>query len=596
MKHILKNIAALFAVMISMTVFSQNLAKDSIQVNKYLKEAGKVKAPAIFTIADAKKVAFISAYIDAKNKLSKDLQQKADAEYANQPGVRYRNGDQTAIPEIVAILNGADQDKITGLLSEMTYDVEGPHKLDSQIGNLLFYKLNDPETEETIVQFLGYNQIEGSRAAFEKRLYSGKSTDEDRILYWLTSSGSAPKTIDYVAGKYKSNPQYFDDKYWLSGTLLDYMEKASAVEKAQILEMAYDYMGRYKPAVADENTEATDSVAVEDHFQKFYAVALKYGKMDKMKPFMKTLTERYNENSDDEQISESDIEQALEILFIRDLDPKRQRELVMSMMATPDLFFEGLDSMQDVPALASNPEMIKKAFLLFQTATERSDTDRFVRSFSKMTPTEFAKYAAGVRSAPLRKELIDLHTINARTFDENVDYLISLGLADKKITDADIAAHKKANPYFEKGDSMYSAMDVSGISVSFDVETSEIPVSYDSLLNQFSKASHGKFGPFQSYVQLHYDDKKEMYDYRFMVIFNNKCFVMVPEDSGDWYDMTAFSKLLDALTAETEMTEQFTPIETNDQSSWYVFGAPAKTKQLIDTYKLAAKPDAEYQP
>jgi hypothetical protein len=584
----LRNIAVWVAIVFSANVFSQTLVKDSIQVNKYLKEAGKVKAPAIFTIGDTKKAALILTYIEAKNKAIKDAQQKADADYASEPGVRYRKGDQTAIPEVTAILKSNDSEKITELLRQMEYDYDENgkvHMLDSQIANLLFDRISNPETEEATVQFLGYNHIEGSKAVFEKRLLSGKSTDEDRIFYWLTSDVQAPKIIDYVVQNYKSNPNYFDNKYWISGTLDDYMEKASEPEKAKILEMSYDYMTRYNQPVVSE--DETDSTVVEDHFQTFYSIAIKHGKMDKMKPLLGKLTARYNKQSEDGAISESDMQQALEILFIRDLDAKRQRELVMSMMTTPDLFFEGLDSMQDVPALAADPEMIKKAFLLFQLSKEKSDTSRFVQSFSKLTPAEFTKYAAGIRAAALRKELIDLHAINARTFDQNNEYLISLGLIGKKINDSDIAEYTETHIGFEKDHTMYSVLSASGIGVSFDVETSVVPVDYDNLLNQFSSASQGKFGPFKSYVQSYYDEKKEMYDYRFMVICNNKCFVMVPEDSGDWYDMAAFSKLLDALIAETKITERFSAIETGDQTAWYVFGPPDKTKQLIDTYKLA---------
>lgn len=568
---------------------SQTILKDSIQVNKYLKEAGKVKAPAVQIITDAKKVAFISAYIDAKNKEKADAQNKLDAERNRLPGIRYKNGDQSAVSEIVAILKSNDSVKIAELYEQLNFDYDETGKivntLHPEISAQLFARVDNDQTEKAAVQFLGYNNIEGSKAVFEKRLFSGKSTDEDRIAYWLTSDNQSPKTIDFISDNYKRNPKYFDDKYWMAGTLNDYFKNASEQEKAKILEIAYSYLGSYKGAPA---TGSDTESEIENHFQTFYAIAIKHGKLDRMKAVIQPLVKRYNEQPGNDAITEADMEQALEMLFIRDLEPKQQKELAISMMATQDLYFEGLDAMHEVPALASDPEMIKKAFLLLQLAKEKTETEKFVQYFKKLTPAEFATYALGIRSIALRKELIDRFTINAKTFEENNEYLFSQGLTDKKITDADIANYKKSNADFEKDDSMYSVMQLAGINVNFDTETGMVPVDYDTLLAQFSSASKGKLGPFKMHVQSHYDNKKEMYDYRFLVVANNKCYVMVPEDSGDWYDMTAFSKLLDTLVADAKITERFVPIETGGQDAWYVFAEPNKAKHLIDTYKLAA--------
>lgn len=114
----MKNNLRLFAFLFLPAVgLAQNLANDSIQVNKYLKEADKSKTiPRMFTITDPAKVAQISNYIDAKSKIVKDAEDREKAEKAKLPGIRYKNGDKTAIPEIVTILKSNDSTKIEDVL------------------------------------------------------------------------------------------------------------------------------------------------------------------------------------------------------------------------------------------------------------------------------------------------------------------------------------------------------------------------------------------------------------------------------------------------------------------------------------------------
>lgn len=583
-------LGAAVAILTMASASAQNLAKDSIQVNKFLKEADKGKTvPRLFTISDPQKVAVISAYIEAKDKLAKDAEAKDKAMRESQPGVRYIKGDKTAMGDVMATLKSMDEDKIEELLGQMSRDFEDtkPLALDPEVANALFALVQDEVFEARAVQFLGYNDVEGRMPVFEKRLLSGQSVDADRLFYWIADDGPHPEAIDFVVKTYNRDPKFFEDASWTPGSLYDYMEKAPEADKTKILNITYDYLDKNFPHGMVPEREA-DSLNTGSQYLEFYKIASQYGQREKMRPTLQKVIKIHNERSaKKDRMDESEIDQALDMLYIKQVDPAAQRRLILSMFITPEMFFDGLEDLNNLPNLANDPDLLTKAFTLFPLCDARNEKERFVREMKRLSADDFKKYAANIKQEAFRKELLDLYVISTRTAAQHGDYMKSLGLVTKPITDADVAAYKKDNPYDEETNNIYSALEMAGIHVNFDMEADEIPVPYGDLLDKFSKASHGKFGPFKSYVQSRYDKKKELYDYRFMVICNNKCFVVVPEDTGDWYDMTAFSQLLDALKAEVQMTEQFVPVTTGDQTAWYIFGQPDKVKELIDTYKLA---------
>lgn len=594
MKNIITYCLALLLTIVSTSGFAQTMERDSVQVNKYLKEADKSKtASRMFTITDAQKVTFISNYIDAKNKITKDKLDKEKEIQANLLGVRFKNGDKSAVPGLVAIFKGSDVEKKRETLIDMEYEYDEkdtPRVIDSEIANLIFAMVNDTVTEAAAVQYLGYNHIEGSIPVFEKRLTSGESGDVDRLFFWIASDEKSQhsSSIDFVVNSYRKDGKFFEDKIWIPSSLQDYMTKASEENKTKVLEISYDYIEKSiaKGIVPEQEG---DSLMTGDHYRDFYTIAIKQGKRDRIKPSLKKMLQMNNDRSKKGKIPETELEQALDVLYIKDLKEDKQRELIISMFITPDMFFDGVEGMQDVPKLTNDPDLLQKAFKIFEFCDVKDQKETFVSNFIKLPEADFKKYAAGIRSESFRKELINLYLINAKTFEQNNDELIAMGLTNKKITEKDLADLKTKDAYFEKSDSMASALHASGISVDFDTESGDYPINYSGLLTTFSENSRGKFGPFKSYLQASYNNKKELYDYRFLVICNNKCFVMVPEDAGDWYDMDAFPKLVEALTTESKLTEKFVSVQSGDQTSWYIFGQPDKVNKLIETYKLATE-------
>ncbi|HLN94265.1 MAG TPA: hypothetical protein VK183_01420, partial [Flavobacterium sp.] len=253
---------------------AQDLAKDSIQVNKYLKEVVKPKVVSkVYTITDPKKVQFISAYIDAKNNLLKAEQDKQENLRKNLLGRRFINGDTTVKGQVLAILQEKDSARVTNLLDEMDFDYRNPtpeRVLDTEVTNALFALIEDERLEPTVIQFLGFNGIAGRNPIFLKRLLSGQSKDEDRLVYWLSNKEGYSQVLDYVDAAYRKNPLYFEEMSWAGNALALSMEKASEADRQKILSIAYDYMNRFSPQVDPEIPGGAD-------FETFYGIAVAYG-------------------------------------------------------------------------------------------------------------------------------------------------------------------------------------------------------------------------------------------------------------------------------------------------------------------------------
>jgi hypothetical protein len=193
-----------------------------------------------------------------------------------------------------------------------------------------------------------------------------------------------------------------------------------------------------------------------------------------------------------------------------------------------------------------------------------------------------------VSSIDLQNRLIGNFTIEKQTLEQNFADLLAFGLIDKQITPEQVASFRKENQYLYDVDdhSMSASLAIAGISYDFDTEPNIIPVDYDELLKELLKLSKGKIEGVKLWNQTHEDASGENTDYVFFAVYENKCFVMKPEDLGDWYDMERFDILLKLIAKEAGIKETFVNVVTGDQMSWYIFGEPDKVSALNKKYKL----------
>ena len=71
----------------------------------------------------------------------------------------------------------------------------------------------------------------------------------------------------------------------------------------------------------------------------------------------------------------------------------------------------------------------------------------------------------------------------------------------------------------------------------------------------------------------------------FFVQIDDTCYIMLPQDQGDWYDLEAFSKLLEAIREKRQLEEIYATI-SGGQYVDIVFGKPKAIEKLFKKYKL----------
>lgn len=583
--------------------FAQDLAKDSIKVQKIIKEASKGKAGVkLLTITDKEKVAFLSSYIDAKKKETEMAEQKLIAQYENVPGRKYIKGDKSAKPQVLAILKSKDQDKIQELINDMAPDYsdkESALNLDTDVKAELFRLVSDTAVERNVIQFLGYNKIEGYVPTFENRLLSGKSTDNGRLFYWLGSDGKSEKAVDYFITSFGNKTTYSenDDMHWFTVGMNEFLEKGTEPIKKKIIDFAITYNEKNPITLKDlmKQEKDDDDIVGEymaDFDPKIYFIQLVLASDDPRVPAFWDKQEaflgKFMMPKDRKEMHD-----AMVPTLLRFYDFPKKKEAVLQLEPAKDDFMDLINAVSKEKALLNDKEVALHLFSQFEKCnyTESYEADMFISSLKEMDKPVFEAALTAIKSAELRKVIAEKYVLENKGLTENNDYLVKNGLIASPVTQEQIRDYYKNEGLESDDHSIYSILEAAGISQSFDVEVGEYPATHDVLLLDFEKKSKGKITGIKAYQQSRFNKKTDTSDIHLFTVYNNKAYILIPEDNGDWYDMDSFGSLLETIQQDSNMKERFVSVNTGDQTAWYIFGEPKKVQSLIDDYKLSYELD-----
>lgn len=594
------NFLLALCLIITSAAFAQDLAKDSIKVQKIIKDAGRgKKGQKLLTITDVASVAFLSSYIDARAKAITDLEQMLVAHNDKALGRRYRKGDKSAKADVLSILKGNDKTKISGLIDEMDpgyFDKDKTVNLDADVRAALFKLLNDNELESDLVQFAGYNKIEGYIPAFEDRLISGKSTVSDRLFFWLGRDGKSEKAIDYFISSFGKKPvnDEEEDIYWFNEGLGDFMEKGTAAVKKKILDFAIHYMEKNPMTMADlmKIQEAEENGEYLSDFEpKTYFIQLVLRSDDPRVPAFSAKTEasmaKFVPAGERKELHD-----AMELNLLRFYDFPKKKAATLASHPVKDDFMDFMNAVAKDKALLNDKEVALHMMKLFDSNgfTKDHEAEQYAIALEDMEKPVFEASFSSIKSSELRKMVSEYYVIQKKTLAENNDYLIKNGIIATAVTQEQIKGYYKEEGFDEIEDhSVTTILKTAGVSYYFDVEPGVYPADHDTLLLELTKRSAGKITGIKAYQQDKFDDKEETSEIHLIAVYKNKAYIMIPEDLGDWYDMEAFSLLLDAITKDSGIKEKFISVETGDQMAWYIFGEPQKVQKLVDDYKLAVE-------
>ena len=625
-------------LLLTVAVQAQNLKKDSLKVQKILKEAGKGKmAPYLATITDKKQVAFLSGYMEAKSAEKKKADDAALASYTNTLGMRYASGDKSTIPQVIKVLQMADSEKVRELFGQMEPEY-GSHErlvLDLAVKNEVLKLLENEELEEAVVRFVANIEMEGWQAILEDRLLSGNSSAEQSIYYRLSTVGSA-KAFDYYDKKHGNDAYMFIKELpWDSFDLRQYFEKGPAHIKNRILDNAYEvlkdtpfteeelsatvvvdsatvdyeeYPEETELAETEEEIEEAVAEVVEAVDEAYYETSsydeemspfdVKSAALDLVVEFGDERTiQAYTQYSETLQkvsdaSSTKDLSNAMDLTLLKYYPAQRKKETAVRLAKrNEDQFIKLCSAIYADPVLAADQDINAAIFAEYERPKLLNyDTEEFVSHFHRMDKTTFEKYVDTHIKAPFKREkLKSQFAYSYQTLEETNKYLLDNGFVAAPIVITDING-TPAVDYWDKGENpMMTSLELSGITVFFDSESGSYPADYDNLLDAFAKISNGKLQGYKRYLQYKIHEDEEGYytsESFFLVAHKDKVYVMAPDDSGEWYEMGIFQQLLDALTADAGGNERYVPFGYDGQMAIYLFAEPDKAQKLIKDYDL----------
>lgn len=571
---------------LSLNTFSQNTKKDSLAIQKIVKKYNpKNEIQKVITISDSDEVNLISNYIVKKNTEKAKADDKANIILNSTVGKRYISGDKSTISEIVKVLESNDVEKIISLLKDLDLDYSERNKglnLEQNILNSIVKLLNNPDFELRIIQFLGFNNVVGSEKILEERFLSGKSTDNDRIFYWLASNFNNKKALDYI------HKSYFDKKFdvenmdWFLSSFSEYIEKEDVEAIQKIREIAYDYLQRKPIQKSDLENKLQLSI-----------VGGRATTLTMLEVLIKTKDNRVTNILNDFLTSLKGAKYYNEVLLNTEkllfftFSNEKKKEFVLRNLNSKDDFFETLDVIKEENQFFKDSNICKQILLNFEkfNFTDEFEFYRLINHFEGLEKEIVINtIKENISNDSLKEYLIKRYAISLWSMKEINDFLVKNEIISTEISNEKIENYRKKEFPIENLNSIEACLDISEISLNFDTEVGEFPVDYNVLLNDFIKISKNKIQDIKSYLQYKVDyDNGEAY-YQFLVSYKNKCYVLIPENFGDWYDIESFEKLLSSILSDSNCKEEFVSISTGGQDAYYIFSEKEKVNLIRNTF------------
>lgn len=576
-----------FFILTSFFIQAQESIKDSLTIQNILNKRNQ-DVPTLIQITNNKEKELIRSYIRIKSEEKTQKQKIKDSIFNNQIGIRYKHGDSSVKPKIINILRRKDLEEIYDLFQQLEVDYNKREEgivLENDLKQEIFSLITNKKFEHIVVQFVGFNRVSGGKELFEERLLSGESSDNDRIFYWLAEFESQ-KAIDYIYNQYINNKINLEEYSWIESGFSEYLNNNDLNSKNKILDIVYDYLKK-KPLTKKRYTESSFLTFPNgnDLSMNFTLLALQHNDIRN-----KEIVEHLKKELEGTEIISNlkYIESYSIIISSNDLN-KKKKELV-SLINDKESYFDTLDFIKKDSILYKEQDLNT---LILQNLEKHNflgsyDFYKLINYFEQYSKEEFYTL---LEDNPIhsdaKKELKKRFEISKLTFNEINDYLLTHKIIDTPITSEQIKKHKEQEfYYYENINTIETCLDIANISISFDTETSTIPVDYDNLLEGFISKSKNKIKNITYYLQSYYDENSEDMIYHFFVSTKENCYVLIPEDFGDWYDMETFMKLIQSIVDEFKVKEKFVRVETNDQTAFYIFGEEEKINELKNTFNL----------
>lgn len=574
----------IFVLLFASVSVGQNLEKDSISIQKVIRKTIKgSKKPGVYEVKDATNANFVSTYIEAKNEQAKERKKFYQKQLDARLGARYRNGDKSAIPEIQSVFAGKDYQQMFVLLNELNYDYdenEKVHYLDSEVKEAIFKRVDNDTIGYAVIQYLGYNNIDGHIPLFEDYIKNGHPADGDKMMFWLSKANSPVARELLIESMHNEN--YLTDGW---NTADDFLKQGSESEKKKLRDAIYSYFEKYPIKLEDFKAIARQQIGIIDgslHKKRgeLYVAIIENGDERSIKLSEEIIPLAKLAKPQDS----TDVGIYATLLTLKYRKPEKKKAIVLDLLVKqPQVAIVPIIESDEF--LSNDADIFLKIFNNWQENPPLMDEalPKFLKTKSQ---DEFDALVAKVlNDEKRRKDVSERFARSKKTIKDHSDYLVQNGFIDAPITPAMIADFKEKNEYYsENTDNIESAFLISKAGFSFDAE-GEVPNNYSELLTQFIALTKGKISGVKSYAQFGNFNEKTGFEYRVLVSSGSKSYVVVTQDQNDWYDMETFNKLLEKLVQDAKTQEKFYSL-SGGNDSFYIFAEDAKIEKLKQDYNL----------
>jgi hypothetical protein len=450
----------------------------------------------------------------------------------------FRRKDPSVMFTILNILQGQDTTQSNALMSALTKNASDDVTYsitDGQLVQAILAAVGHPDKEAKAVELAGSCNIAGFPEVFERRLTSGNSAVNDRLIFWLSRSPKGANIRPFLETNLTLPT--------LGECLLAIAVNGNELVRARVGELALK-ADKALPNVLECCFKYCDERVVpiaEEH--------LKHRSHPKLAM----------------------------LALLRISGPKYFNELT-ALLKDPATFDPALEVMVEMDKGNMTDELLRTLITQMETQIRFNDDEcynlaRILIESGKAewlnTPgllSDNTQLITGVDRA-YKYARMQLHSVVA---DLRKNSLVPPHYSENQLEEL----WKRSN---HPKRFVSNFFDEHSMLLRYDTESGESPVPYVELIEEYKAKSQGAL----SQVAVWANEKGE----RITVLSKDKAYVVTPENkTGDWYDVTLVDELISKVLADLNCTDRFMPVNTGDQTAMYVYGYPARVNPMIRKY------------
>ncbi len=604
-----------FFLFVTGNLFSQITLNDSLKIEKIIKKGNNKKRKwQTITVSEANEVIFINDFI---NKTSTQPLQRDRLYKINDRktiGGRYKQADKSVLSEVINILNSNDYDSIEELLDQLEQKYDDtilPYKLNDVVKNKLFDLINIPELESSIIYFLVNQEIEDRSKLFEKRLLTGKSTQEELLIEKLCLEKEISDTIvNFLCENIRKNKLEIDT----ISIIFEIYNKSSFIGKKKFTSTLYDYLEKnplilndFKSLeinnedIQDTTNQESDSLVVDtlvsknnrnhidiDRFLKIYIIfeILRNGDERNI-----IFIEKIKVLLSKKEISESqkvELENLIEFIEFPFKDIKDKKQILINKIKRKDSFYyyEKIFSDNDLKfdlelqiAILENGEKLE----VFQNENMIKEIK------SKFSFLETKVFLELIEKNIKSNEIKSKFLIDNYSLDLKIKWLSDNGFKTIENTNQQKIDFLKSIRE-DNRDNIFSALSINRIGLDLYPEHIFLTENYNLLIEKFIALSDGKIKNVKSCIQYVFDDHFQKLSPRVFLSYKNKCYIIIPEQYSEFCYLQQLRIVLDLITKESGIKEKYFFFDKNLNNESFgeycIFGQKDLIEKIAKNYNI----------